>query len=137
MVKINPKKYFFYYFILFVIIILMAKSVLVLAQEEIKNSPQVAQNQEVKTANKSSRDPMVPIDMSIFETTPKKSITKRSPFKVQGIGRGSEEGAFVIIGGKVYREGETKGEITVVKITGTEVDILVNGSPETLAVKEK
>ena len=93
--------------------------------------------EETKTQVKQQqRDPMIPFDMSIFDTAPKKAVVKRSPFKVQGMGRSDKE-AYVIIGGKVYREGETKGEITVVKIGGTQVDILVNGSPETLLVKEK
>lgn len=82
------------------------------------------------------RDPMMPFDMSIFEITPQKATIKRSPFKVQGLGR-SDKAAYVIIGGKVYQEGETKGGVTVVKITGTAVDILVDGQPETLLVKEK
>ena len=94
-------------------------------------SAEEPQNQERKPL----RDPMVPFDMTIFESAPQKKIT-RSPFKIQGLGR-SEKTAYVIIGGKVYQEGETKGSVTVVKITGTAVDILVDGQPETLLVKEK
>ena len=85
---------------------------------------------------KSPRDPMIPVDTSIFEVVQRKVVAKRSPFKVQGVGR-SEKESYVIIGGRVYQEGETKGEITVVKIGGAAVDILVNGSPETLSIKEK
>ena len=92
--------------------------------------------EENKGPAKGLRDPMVPSDMSIFEAAPKKAIVKRSPFKIQGVGRG-EKNSYVIIGGKVYREGDTKGEITVVKIGGVSVDILVNGTPETLSIKEK
>lgn len=83
---------------------------------------------------KAVRDPMMPVDMSIFDPVKIRSVSRRLPFKIQGVGH-SDRGSYVIIGGKVYREGETKGEITVVKIGGTQVDILVNDSPESLPIK--
>src|SRR3989338_2546761 len=64
---------------------------------------------ETETPKKPIRDPMMPTDMSIFEVVQKKVI-RRSPFKIQGVVR-SDKDSYVIIGGKVYREGGNRGEI--------------------------
>ena len=81
-----------------------------------------------------SRNPMLPVNMSLFEATAPKVAAKRQPFKVQGFGK-SEKGTYVIIGGNVFREGDSKGEIKVVKIGEAKVDILVNGEPDSLPMK--
>ncbi len=80
------------------------------------------------------RDPMMPANSSIFEPVKRQDAVKRSPFKVQGVGRGPR-GIYVIIGGNVLREGETKDELTVVKIGKTKVDILLNGTPDSLPIE--
>ncbi|PIQ85475.1 MAG: hypothetical protein COV74_08270 [Candidatus Omnitrophica bacterium CG11_big_fil_rev_8_21_14_0_20_45_26] len=81
------------------------------------------------------RNPMVPTNAALFESGVNKQVQKRrNPYRISGIGRTGSE-SYVMLDGKVYREGETKGEITVVKIGNTTVDILINGIPETLRVE--
>ncbi len=77
---------------------------------------------------------MFPADPALFSSAALTSVSKRLPFKVQGTGR-SDKGVYVIIGGNVYREGDTKGEITVVKIGEEKVDILINGEPDSLQIR--
>lgn len=50
---------------------------------------------------------------------------------LQGVGLGRRN-AFAVINGQIYRGGEEKQGIKVVKIRKQEVDILVNGIPSTL-----
>ena len=86
---------------------------------------------------KPERDPMWPVSMALFEPVKQKQAPtqkKQAPYRVQGKGR-SSKGSYVVIGGNVIREGETKGEITVVKIGEVKVDILVNGIPESLPIE--
>ncbi len=84
------------------------------------------------------RDPMVPQEMSIFQKAKKEAVKRveKSSFQVQGVGRGPR-GAYVIIDGQAYAEGENKGGITVVKIGETSVDILSDGITETLPIKKR
>lgn len=81
---------------------------------------------------------MVPQEMSIFQSkvqTPVKKV-ERAGFQVQGVGRGPR-GAYVIIDGQAYAEGETRNNLTVVKINETSVDILSDGIPEALPIKKR
>lgn len=82
------------------------------------------------------RDPMTPANMSIFSepVRPEKKQAKTGILQLQGVGR-SSRGAYAVIDGNVIREGETKGEVKVVKIGETKVDILVNGEAESLPIK--
>ena len=50
---------------------------------------------------------------------------------LQGIGMGPQ-GAYAVISGQVYHEGEDKQGIKIAKIRKKEVDIVVNGVPNTL-----
>lgn len=84
------------------------------------------------------RDPMMPQEMSIFQKA-KQAVVKKvenTMFQVQGVGRGPR-GAYVIIDGQAYAEGETKKGITVVKIGETKVDILSDGISESLPIKKR
>ena len=51
--------------------------------------------------------------------------------RLDGVGLGPGK-AFAVINGKIYREGEEKEGIQVTHIRKKEVDILINGTPETL-----
>lgn len=83
------------------------------------------------------RDPMMPVQMSLFRTdAPKVKVEKRTSFQIQGVGRGPR-GNYVVIDGQVYAEGDTKKDITVVKIGETKVDILVDGLQESLPIVQK
>lgn len=84
------------------------------------------------------RDPMIPQEMGIFQKAKQAAVKKveKATFQVQGIGRGPR-GAYVIIDGQAYAEGETKKGITVVKIGETKVDILSDGISESLPIKKR
>ena len=78
---------------------------------------------------------MVPVDISLFQpSSAQKADVKTGVLIVQGIGRGTK-GTYAVIDGQVFREGDTKDGLTVVKINDTKVDILVNGAAESLPVE--
>ena len=56
---------------------------------------------------------------------------KQERAQLEGMGLGGGK-AFAVINGKVYQEGEEKEGIRVIHIRKKEVDILINGIPETL-----
>ena len=60
-----------------------------------------------------------------------KSESTEVSARLDGIGLGSEK-AFAVINGKIYQLGEEKEGIQVTHIRKKEVDILINGAPETL-----
>ncbi len=95
----------------------------------------IGKAEEANVAKK-ERNPMVPVDPSLFEApVQKKTQERRDPYQIQGVGR-SEKGTFVVLDGKVMREGETKGDITIVKINKTKVDILINGAEESIPIRQ-
>lgn len=79
---------------------------------------------------------MRPVNMSLFEQTAKKEkpVSKQTILRIQGVGR-SEKGAYVVIDGKVFAEGEMREDIKVIKIGDTHVDILYQGEQESLPIK--
>ena len=60
-----------------------------------------------------------------------KSESTEVSARLDGIGLGSEK-AFAVINSKIYQLGEEKEGIQVTHIRKKEVDILIDGSPETL-----
>ena len=62
-----------------------------------------------------------------------KSDSREVDARLDGIGLGPRK-AFAVINGKVYQQGEEKEGIEVAHIRKKEVDILINGAPETLAL---
>jgi len=110
--------------------------ILILTGHAHANTDQVAVPPNQTKQTLPERDPMVPTNPHLFKSgalVERKKVI-RNPFKVVGTGS-SAKGHYVVMNGRVYTEGETKGDITVVKITQTHVDILINGIPETLSVE--
>ena len=81
------------------------------------------------------RDPMLPVQISLFADETPKAHVKRTSVRLQGVGH-SEKGAYAIIEGKLIREGETKKGVTVVKVGDTKVDILIDGIEESIPIKQ-
>ena len=81
------------------------------------------------------RDPMTPVQASLFMDQSSKKQAKRTSVRLQGVGH-SEKGNYAIIEGKLIREGETKKGVTVVKVGDTKVDILVDGIEESIPIKQ-
>jgi hypothetical protein len=92
----------------------------------------------VFAAERAVRDPF---QAKVSAPAPKTAqAVPEAPLNVvlEGISLGPN-GAFAVIGGEIYYEGEEKGGIKVTQIRKREVDILMNGVPQVLqmVVQEK
>lgn len=92
-------------------------------------SPFLGAKEEAKEEEKIQdifEPPIRPMELNII-----KGDTGKVSLRLDGIGLGAGK-AFAVINGKIYLEGEEKEGIRVTHVRKKEVDILINGFPETL-----